>query len=100
MVREGIIEVCDLCRKTYFLKKKEQIGGMSIYEDSELDSFGIGASYYRICSTCGSKILSLAENIQKQHAYDTIKLNLDIIELTPQLGEESNEQEDIEDGDV
>jgi hypothetical protein len=94
MVREGIIEVCDLCRKTYFLKKKEQIGGMSIYEDSELDSFGIGAFYYRICSTCSSKILTLAEQIQKDHEYDDIRLNLNIVDLAP---ESAGERKDCAD---
>lgn len=92
MVREGIIEVCDLCRKTYFLKEKERNGGLSIYEDSKLDSFGIGASYYRICSECGSKILTIAEQIQKDHEYDDIRLCLNIVDLSP----ESAEQETME----
>ena len=94
MVREGIIEVCDLCRKTYFLKEKERNGGLSIYEDSNLDSFRIGAFYYRICSTCGSKILTLAEQIQKDHEYDDIRLNLNIVDLAP---ESAGERKDCAD---
>lgn len=92
MVREGMIEVCDLCRKTYFRKVKEQNGGLSIYEDSKLDRFEIGAFYYRICSTCSAKILTLAEQIQKDNGYRMIELSISVEDLA--LG--SAEQETME----
>lgn len=92
MVREGIIEVCDLCRKTYFRKEKDRIGGTSIFEDSKLDSFGIGASYYRICSTCGAKILTLAEQIQKDNGYRMIELSISVEDLAAESDEQGTER--------
>ena len=83
MIKAGIIEVCDLCKKTYFRKEIDFASGRSIYEDSKLDSFGLGPFYYRICSTCSAKILTLAEQIQKNHEYCTIQLSMNVEDFNP-----------------